>query len=79
MCQMLKGSLLGLDKTALVMKNRSMVKMQTLLSLGSFLIIQGKLSLRFKIIYWRVLEVCLHKCYPLIFSELDKRGQRETA
>lgn len=47
MCQMLKGSLSGLDKTASVMKNRSMVKMQALLSLGSFLITQGKLSLRF--------------------------------
>lgn len=44
---MLKGSLSGLDKTASVMKNRSMVKMQALLSLGSFLITQGKLSLRF--------------------------------
>jgi len=47
MCQMLKGSLSRLDKTASVMKNRSMVKMQALLSLGSFLITPGKLSLRF--------------------------------
>lgn len=47
MCQMLKGSLSGLDKTASVMKNRSMVKMQALLSLGSFLITEGKLSLKF--------------------------------
>lgn len=41
---MLKGSLSGLDKTASVMKNRSMVKMQALLSLGYFLISLGKLS-----------------------------------
>lgn len=51
MCQMLKGSLSVLDKTALVMKNRSMVKMPALLSLGSFLITQSKLSLKF-IIYF---------------------------
>lgn len=49
MCQMLKGSLSGLDKTASVKKNRSMGKMQALLSLGSFLITQGRLNLRFKI------------------------------
>lgn len=46
MCQMLKGSLSGLDKTASVMKNGSMVKMEAFLSLGSFLISQGKLSFR---------------------------------
>lgn len=46
MCQMFKGTLSGLDKTASVMKNRSIVKMQALLSLGSCLIPQGKLSFR---------------------------------